>query len=138
MKTIFVDTLYWVAMTHPGDQWHAAALAATKRITGAVIVTTDEVLVEYLNALAGVPRIRAAAARAVGAMKTTDDVEIVPQSSGSFAGLELYENRPDKGYSLTDCVSMQVMRERGITEVLSRDHHFEQEGFTLLIQPHDS
>ena len=49
--------------------------------------------------------------------------------------MELYESRLDKGYSLTDCVSMQVMRERGISEVLTNDQHFAQEGFTILL-PH--
>jgi uncharacterized protein len=47
-------------------------------------------------------------------------------------GFELYENRPDKGYSLTDCISMVVMRERSILEVLTADRHFQQEGFTIL------
>jgi predicted nucleic acid-binding protein len=37
--------------------------------------------------------------------------------------------RPDKGYSLTDCISMQTMRKEGLTEVLTKDRHFEQEGF---------
>jgi predicted nucleic acid-binding protein len=46
--------------------------------------------------------------------------------------LNLFEDRPDKGYSLTDCMSMQVMRRDGLTEVLTNDHHFSQEGFRIL------
>ena len=49
-----------------------------------------------------------------------------------LAGLALYKARADKGYSLTDCISMTAMRERNITEVLTHDRHFAQEGFTLL------
>jgi len=49
-------------------------------------------------------------------------------------GLALYKARPDKEYSLTDCISMQVMRREGITDVLSNDHHFTQEGFRILFQ----
>jgi predicted nucleic acid-binding protein len=48
--------------------------------------------------------------------------------------LDRYERRPDKSYSLTDCISMVVMEEEGINEVLSNDHHFEQEGFTILFK----
>jgi predicted nucleic acid-binding protein len=47
-------------------------------------------------------------------------------------GLALYKDRPDKEYSLTDCIAMQVMRQEGLTEVLTNDHHFTQEGFYIL------
>jgi predicted nucleic acid-binding protein len=47
-------------------------------------------------------------------------------------GLALYKDRPDKEYSLTDCISMQVMRREGLIEVLTNDHHFTQEGFHIL------
>ncbi len=57
-----------------------------------------------------------------------------PQSRASFlSGLAFYEARPDKGYSLTDCISMETMRREGITEILTHDAHFAQEGFTLLL-----
>ena len=62
-------------------------------------------------------------------------VLVIPQSRASFlAGLGLYERRPDKGYSLTDCISMQTMRREGITEALTNDRHFEQEGFRALFR----
>jgi predicted nucleic acid-binding protein len=62
-------------------------------------------------------------------------VHVMPQSRESFlSGLALYEARPDKNYSLTDCISMQTMRREGITEVLTNDHHFEQEGFHTLFR----
>ena len=46
--------------------------------------------------------------------------------------INLYEQRPDKGYSLVDCISMVIMKEMGISEVLTNDKHFAQEGFTIL------
>ena len=62
-------------------------------------------------------------------------VRIIPQSHDSFiAGFELYRARPDKGYSLTDYISMQTMRKEGLTEVLTNDRHFEQEGFRALFR----
>jgi predicted nucleic acid-binding protein len=57
-----------------------------------------------------------------------------PCWNGFLDGLALYEDRPDKGYSLADCISMQIMRLEGLTHVLSNDRHFEQEGFTALFR----
>jgi predicted nucleic acid-binding protein len=51
-----------------------------------------------------------------------------------LGGLALYRARPDKGYSLTDCISMQTMRREGLMDVLTNDRHFEQEGFRALFQ----
>jgi uncharacterized protein len=70
-------------------------------------------------------------------------VSVVPQSHESFLdGLSLYESRPDKGYSLTDCIiirrswriSMQAMRRERLSEALTNDRHFEQEGFRALFR----
>jgi predicted nucleic acid-binding protein len=62
------------------------------------------------------------------------DVEVVAQSHDSFlAGLTLYERRPDKQYSLVDCISMNVMRKKRIHDILTHDRHFAQEGFRRLL-----
>jgi len=62
-------------------------------------------------------------------------VRVVPQSRGLLlSGMTLYEARPDKGYSLVDCISMQAMRKEGLIEVLTNDRHFEQEGFRALFR----
>lgn len=61
-------------------------------------------------------------------------VEMMPHTTEIFlSGLALYEARPDKSYSLTDCISMQIMRERGLAEALTHDKHFSQEGFSNLL-----
>jgi len=51
-----------------------------------------------------------------------------------LAGLALYRARPDKGYSLTDCISIQTMRREGLTDALTNDRHFEQEGVRALFR----
>ena len=62
-------------------------------------------------------------------------VRVVPQSRESFLSrISLYAQRPDKGYSLTDCISMQTMRREGLTQALTNDRHFEQEGFRALFR----
>jgi predicted nucleic acid-binding protein len=50
-------------------------------------------------------------------------------------GLDLLEDRLDKGYSLCDAISFTLMKDRGISEALTTDRHFEQEGFTRLLGP---
>jgi predicted nucleic acid-binding protein len=60
-------------------------------------------------------------------------IEVLPQTRADFdAALALYEARSDKGYSLTDCRSIVALRALGVSEVLTNDHHFTQEGFTIL------
>jgi predicted nucleic acid-binding protein len=61
---------------------------------------------------------------------------IVPPDTELFeSGLELYEKRPDKDWSLTDCISFVVMKREGIVDALTGDHHFEQGGFNALLKP---
>jgi predicted nucleic acid-binding protein len=59
---------------------------------------------------------------------------VVAASNSNFQlGSDLYNNRPDKAWSLTDCISFVVMQEHGISEALTGDHHFEQAGFVALL-----
>ncbi len=51
------------------------------------------------------------------------------------SALALLRARPDRTYSLCDAVSFVLMRARGITEALTTDRHFEQEGFVRLLKP---
>ncbi len=136
MKSVFVDTNYWVAMINPRDQWRERALAASSALTTAELVTTDAVLTEVLNYFSGEGELlRMAGIRNVEAILSNLQIEVLfTDREGFFAGFELYRSRPDKGYSLTDCISMTVMRERGITEILSNDVHFSQEGFQSLLR----
>ena len=135
MKKVFAGSLFWTAIVRPDDPYRESALEAAAGLEGAVIVTTEEVLSEFLAAVARYDRhIRQAAVKAVEALRVSDQVQVIAQSHNSFvAGLERYKRRLDKRYSLTDCISMNAMEEYGIREVLSNDHHFEQEGFHLLI-----
>lgn len=135
-RTVFADTNYWIALLVPGDQWRKQAVTAIPELGSCRIVTTQEVLLELLNFVAGRGTwTRTQVADWVKRAEGDAALIIVPQSSESFTrGLELYRQREDKEYSLTDCISMAVMRERGITEVLTNDHHFVQEGFTVLLR----
>ena len=135
MKLVFADTIYWVALINPNDQWHGPAVSAEALLHDVRLVTTDVILLEVLNFFA--EHGEEARLRAVSATEeilTNPDTEVVRHTHESFlAGLAFYKARADKGYSLTDCISMHAMRERSISEVLTHDHHFEQEGFILLL-----
>jgi predicted nucleic acid-binding protein len=139
MKAVFADSLYWIAIVKPGDPWAGAATSAKTQIGQVRIVTTDEVLTEFLTALSGAgENLRGKAAQMVRAILSNPNVKVVPQSRGTFLqGLQLFEQRRDKEYSLTDCVSMNAMRSESIAEVLTNDHHFRQEGFTVLMNRQD-
>ncbi|MFI5458621.1 MAG: type II toxin-antitoxin system VapC family toxin [Isosphaerales bacterium] len=135
MRRVFADTLYWVAITHRKDQWHQAAVKISRTLAGCHLVTSDEVLTEFLAAFceAG-PILRHRAAILVRNLHKKPTVTVHPQSRDTFlTGLTLYEARPDKGYSLTDCISMKTMRQDGITDILTHDNHFTQEGLTILL-----
>jgi predicted nucleic acid-binding protein len=99
------------------------------------ILTTDEVLTELLTFSAADQHLRVEASLVVNDLLADENVRVIPQTRRSFrAGFELYQARPDKGYSLTDCISMQTMRHSGLTEIMTNDRHFEQEGFRALFR----
>jgi uncharacterized protein len=134
MKAIFVDTSHFVAVFNPSDQWHASALEVEAQLQQVKRVTTELVLVEVLNYFAAYHQdVKKNIARAMRRWLESTSVETVLHTHDTFLnGLAFYEARLDKGYSLTDCVSMNVCHGRGITEVLTNDQHFAQEGFRIL------
>jgi len=136
MTALFADTFYWVALADFADGAYERALSITAERAASRIVTTDEVLTEYLTFFATAPEaLRVEAAESVEGILASSVIHVIPQSRESFlAGLRLYRARPDKGYSLVDCISMQAMRREGLTEVLTNDRHFEQEGFRALFR----
>jgi len=135
MRMVFVDTNYWVAVINPNDQWHQRAADVKSRLGLVRLVTTELVLVELLNYFCSYRLdTRRIAVKVVHRILASPEIEIISHTHDTFlTGFALYEARSDKTYSLTDCISMNLMRERGINDVLTHDNHFAQEGFTLLL-----
>ena len=133
MKRVFADTVYWLAIFVPRDP--RSETARSVDCSGSILVTTEEVLSEFLTAVSGHgDHTRHLACQLVREILNDVSIEVVAQSHESFlAGLALYERRPDKQYSLADCISMNVMRQRQIQAVLTSDRHFAQEGFLRLL-----
>ena len=99
-----------------------------------VLFTSDAVLTEFLAALSAAgPHMRQRAADRVEEILNDPRHHVVEMTRSRFLeGLTLYKSRLDKAYSLTDCFSMNVMRHEGLTDILTNDRHFTQEGFRIL------
>lgn len=135
MRVAFVDTAYWIAQFNVSDQLHQKALNVETQIRGVRLVTSELVLTEFLNYFSNSGRqTREEASGTVQDLLDGFGIQIVWQTQTLFAaGLTLYAARLDKGYSLTDCVSMTIMQQSGIRDVLTHDKHFTQEGFNILM-----
>lgn len=135
MQSIFVDALHYIAVLLPDDDLHDRALRTANALTGVTFVTSDPVLVEVLAYVC--ERGHHARLQAVGLVelvRSDERTTIIPQTRELFdRGLSLYAQRLDKGYSLTDCMSMVICHDRKVSTVLTRDRHFEQEGLTILL-----
>ena len=94
MRRVFADTLYWLAIFLPGDAWADAARSSD--VSEALLITTEEVLTEFLTAVsAHGDRTRRVACRLVREILNDSEIEVISQSHESFlAGLALYERRP--------------------------------------------
>ncbi|HZS55829.1 MAG TPA: PIN domain-containing protein [Bryobacteraceae bacterium] len=136
MRRVFADTFYWIALTNSADAYFHNTLPFDHLFSGqGTVYTTEEVLAELLTFFAADSWLRNRAVQTVREIVADDAVQIIAQSHESFvSGFDLYAARPDKGYSLTDCISMEAMRREGLTEVLTNDRHFAQEGFRVLFR----
>lgn len=131
----FIDTVHLLALLNPRDRWHDRALAVSQSVTGP-FVTTLAVLTEVADALAQ-RQHRRWAMEAIDDIRNDEKIACVTVTSQVFAeALRLYGGRPDRDWSLTDCVSFVVMREQRMTDALTADVHFTQAGFrALLLEP---
>lgn len=98
------------------------------------IVTSEMVLVEFVNALSGLA-LRIKAAEVVSRLVNDPNVEVIPQTSMQFSSaIQYLKQRPDKEWGLTDCASFEIMSHRKLDEALTHDRHFEQAGFKALMR----
>jgi len=133
MNKVFVDANYWIAITNERDQLHTNAIKARQNLGEAILITSDEVLIEYLNAFSKSRILRQKAALIVQAILSDSNIVVHQQSHHSFLnGLHRYQKREDKEYSLIDCITMNIMDSEKIKTILTSDNHFAQEGFTPL------
>lgn len=136
-RTVFVDTVAWLALVNRSDRLHNAAVRTNRKLLGdgARYITTDAVLAEVGNALAR-PPMREPVIRFLGALVSSPRLRIVFADRRRFErALRLYSDRPDKEWGLTDCISFTVMGDEHLQQAFTSDRHFQQAGFTCLLTP---
>jgi len=136
MAEVFLDTSFAVAITVSTDRYHEAAvrLARELRDSRVVLVTTHVILAEIGDSFSR-PPYREAATQLLRALQRDPHVLVLPVDSELFArGHQLFVDRPDKTWGLTDCISFALMQERDIRDALTADQHFEQAGFVALLR----
>lgn len=131
-EQILVDTAYVLALVNERDQYHARAQELADLFEGHDLLITDAVLLEIGNALAR--GFKEQAIEIISYFIESEEVEIFRHSSRIFdKAFALYKKYDDKEWSLVDCISFIVMRERGIKQALTFDRHFEQAGFIAIM-----
>jgi hypothetical protein len=129
---VFADSAFWIALVVKQDEHHERAQKWATHIHGS-ITTTEPVILETANALAR-PNWRPNTIRLIDHLYQRSDVDVVRMDDSLWqAAWDLYCERLDKGWSLTDCVSFVVMQERGLVDALTTDLHFQQAGFRALL-----
>jgi predicted nucleic acid-binding protein len=133
VSIVFADTFYWVALANRNDASHQNATEFTQR-SSSRLLTTEWVLTEVADGFASA-RHRNLVAQLRTLWRTDKTLMIAEATHDTFErGLDLFGNRADKDWSLTDCISFVVMQDHGLTEALTADHHFEQAGFVRLLK----
>ena len=128
---VFADAWFYLALLDGDDEHHDTVTDWLENFRGHII-TTRWVLIEVANGLSA-PRFRARVSRLLSNLECNPRVTIVGDSDVLFqAGRSLFDSRPDKEWSLTDCISFLVMEREGLREALTHDRHFEQAGFVAL------
>ena len=130
---MLLDTSGLLCLHYKTEPLHTEARAAYRRAT--LLLTHSYVIAEYV-ALATARRFsRTSILSFMTDLMGNPDIETVwVDESLHRAAVDLLLQRPDKTYSLCDAVSFILMRQRGITEALSTDRHFKQEGLIRLLQ----
>ena len=136
MNGVFLDTAGLIAVVDVDDQWHSIAEKVWRELmaSGVPILTTSLVLIEMADGLSRIKHRRAARElhhRLVGSPRV-EVVQITPDHEAR--AWDLFGQRSDKEWGMTDCVSIIVAQDRQIEDVFSIDHHFEQAGLRLLLK----
>ncbi|MBI2806531.1 MAG: type II toxin-antitoxin system VapC family toxin [Planctomycetes bacterium] len=132
MTKVFADTFYFLALLNKHDEAHAKAVGYSGLVDK--LVTTEWVLTELADGLAS-SRHRKMFVQTRQELLADSDAQVIPFEKQLYdEGIQLFHNRADKEWSLTDCISFVAMRRGSITDALTGDHHFEQAGFVALLK----
>jgi predicted nucleic acid-binding protein len=132
---IFVDSGAWIALLDQRDQFHDRSVRFQGELRRGVhgrLVTTDYVLdeaVTYLRLHATGDAVREF--RRI--LEESESVQVVWTPPDRFwEAWNRLQERNDKRWSLTDCLSFVTMEALGIRSAFGFDSDFRQAGFDLL------
>jgi uncharacterized protein len=132
MKTVFADTSFYIALLNQRDEHHHRAYQFANEHPGD-FVTSAWVILELADYLCDAKN-RSLFLSMYEDLCADERVTIVPLSTDLFdRGIKLYAARPDKNWSLTDCISFSIMERLELREAAAADHHFVQAGFVALL-----
>ncbi len=122
-------------MINRSDTLHTEAVRVSIETQDVPQVTSVPVIIEVCDYFCERgEHFRRGALEFVATIRASPQVKIIDLTPELLdAGLDIYRRRPDKGYSLTDCMSMAICTEQKIEQVLTHDRHFSQEGFDVLL-----
>ncbi len=137
---IFVDSGFLIALLDETDDASGNAFALFEAFNPderVRLLTTRAALNEFLAHFSrGDGGTRNQAANFVENILDSRKYRVVPIDDQLYRdAVQLYKARPDKRYSMVDCIGMTLMRRLGIQDVVATDRDFEQEGFTNLMRP---
>ena len=135
MKKYFVDTSYLIALVSEHDPYHEKAIEIQEELFGSAYVSSNLIQTEFLNYFCEAGRFwRGFAVKFSKEFESAPRTTVAQMTHPLFKeAREFYHKRLDKGYSLTDCFSMTIMRHQKINLALTTDKHFVQEGFQALL-----
>ena len=137
-EPLFLDSVYLIASFSQTDNWRASAVAAAAEILPQqLLVTSEGVLLETLAHFArGDVSLRVRVGRWIASLRTDPTTRSSPHDRRlSEAALDLFTGEfANSSLSLQDCVAIQIMREYGITSILTADQEFARAGFTPLLR----
>ena len=133
MRRVFADTSFYIALLNPRDKLHDVAHEVSSAYRGHV-TTSEYVLVELASYFSSAEN-RSLFAQFLKRIQTHPNTTIHFVSEGLFHhAMESYEKHTDKDWTLVDCISFLLMKQEGIQDALTADHHFEQAGFQILLK----
>jgi predicted nucleic acid-binding protein len=137
VKPLFIDTSGWAAFLVHLEPSHrpATLLLEEQRRKGLQVITTNYLLAELVALLTSPLRVtRTEQIRILKTLRSADWIEVIHLDPfQEQEAWKIFATHDDKYWSLVDCASFAVMRSLSLSSALTTDHHFEQAGFTCLL-----
>ena len=132
---IFVGTGAWFALKAPDDRFHDQAVTFhDELVTGrhGSLVVSDYILDETSTLLMDVKGGGVAAAFLDEALKSRSVRLIWVDPQLFHQAANMFKSGSERGWSFTDCTSLELMHRLKIMEVFAFDRHFDEAGFNWL------